>query len=58
MCLIVSKLNTHIACTKLRDFIDEHRIEILNFAGPGESGGPAAFVRCVIDEGISVRVTQ
>ena len=59
-CLILSESKTERPSTELRHFINEHRIEILNIAGPRESGEPGvgAFARRVLDESFSVEAAQ
>lgn len=59
-CLILSESKTDRPSTELRDFINKHRIEILNLAGPRESGEPGVgvFARRVLDESISVQAPQ
>jgi len=55
-CLILSKSTTNSPSEKLREFIDYHRIETLNVAGPRESGEPGIgdFVRRILDDAITV----
>jgi len=51
-CLHLSRaLDAHEAAERLRRFVEEHRIDVLNVAGPRASSEPhvAQFVRAVLD---------
>lgn len=50
-CLVIVETTTKAPSQRLKEFVEEHFIEILNVAGPREETEPglAAFVRMVLD---------